>query len=160
MIDGSSSPDISNEARELEARLTQQWQQLDNEAQEVILYLTYSDPSMGVDEEYLEVMNLSKEAIDKLIQAGLIEMKTRTEIAQQFVEEHKAEVEAIRNRERDRWERDPKSVYTFSDEERQLLSIYDSEVSVMDNNSEGIQYILNDEMRKFVINNLIGDNKS
>jgi hypothetical protein len=153
MTEGPSTPDIFNENPELEQRLTDQWLQLDGKAQVAVIYLIQSSPMIGENEENLKAMNIPKSDIDKLIQAGLVETKTRHELAQRFVEEHKAQVDAIKERERKRTESDLGSRYSLSETERELLTIYDNEERVMGYNSADtdIRFLLKDDMRNFLI---------
>lgn len=117
-------------------RISSKWAELSQDAQEAALMLAPAEQVIGVPIDYFE--GSSREAVDELVTSGLVETKSRQEIAREFMENHRVEVENIKERMRQ------PTVINFSDTERILLRDYENETRVSQHEEENFRYRFTD----------------
>jgi hypothetical protein len=99
------------------------WKSLSKDAKEAALFLAAAEPRTGVDQQYFVSMGIPNVAqvLEELVNQGFVEVLDIKEIAQQFIDQNRNEVEKIQECMRNDFK------YRMSDQERSLLSAFQAE---------------------------------
>ena len=134
-----------------EAEPKEVWQTLSEQEKKTCMYFAHPAWQIGVRKDYWEEMGVSEKDIEGLQKRNILEVKPGWQFYQEFVDEHKAEVEKIRRRLND----DPLTAKT-SDIENGLLNEYRIYEEVANRKNEAPRYRLTDKDFYKYINDRFG----
>jgi hypothetical protein len=77
------------------------WASLSDAEKETCIYFAVADWASGVDANYVEAMGTTQDQLGALVAKGVVDKRTGPEFAQEWLDQHRAEIEALEGRVKD-----------------------------------------------------------